>query len=38
MKGGLCCAMFAARAIAHAGVTLRGQLFVASVIGEEDGG
>lgn len=38
MKGGLCCALFAARAIHEAGVRLRGRLSVASVIGEEDGG
>jgi len=38
MKGGLCCALFAARAILDAGVRLKGRLMVASVIGEEDGG
>ena len=38
MKGGLACAIFAARAIRDAGVRLRGRLFVESVIGEEDGG
>jgi len=38
MKGGLCCALFAARAIRDAGVRLRGRLSVASVVGEEDGG
>ncbi|MCX7860472.1 MAG: ArgE/DapE family deacylase [Chloroflexus sp.] len=38
MKGGLCCAIFAARAIAAAGVRLRGRLLIQSVIGEEDGG
>ena len=38
MKGGLCCAIFAARAIRQAGVRLRGRLLVQSVIGEEDGG
>ncbi len=38
MKGGLCCAIFAARAIAAAGARLRGRLIVQSVIGEEDGG
>ena len=37
-KGGLCCAIFAARAIRQAGVRLRGRLLVQSVIGEEDGG
>jgi acetylornithine deacetylase len=38
MKGGLCCALFAAKAILDAGVRLRGRLKVASVVGEEDGG
>jgi acetylornithine deacetylase len=38
MKGGLCCAIFAAKAIRDAGVSLRGRLLVESVIGEEDGG
>ncbi len=38
MKGGLCCALFAAKAIHDAGVGLRGRLSVASVVGEEDGG
>jgi acetylornithine deacetylase len=38
MKGGLCCALFAAKAIIDAGVTLRGKLLIQSVIGEEDGG
>jgi len=38
MKGGLCCALFAARAVRDAGVRLRGRLSVASVVGEEDGG
>jgi acetylornithine deacetylase len=38
MKGGLCCALFAAQAIHQAGVRLKGQLIVESVIGEEDGG
>ena len=38
MKGGLCCALFAAKAIRDAGVRLRGRLTVASVVGEEDGG
>jgi acetylornithine deacetylase len=38
MKGGLCCALFAAKAISDAGVHLRGRLSVASVVGEEDGG
>lgn len=38
MKGGLCCALFAARAIRDAGVQLNGRLLIHSVIGEEDGG
>jgi acetylornithine deacetylase len=38
MKGGLCCALFAAKAFADAGVRLKGRLMVESVIGEEDGG
>jgi len=38
MKGGLCCAIFAAKAILDAGVELKGKLQIQSVIGEEDGG
>lgn len=38
MKGGLCCALAAARAIVDAGARLEGTLQVQSVIGEEDGG
>lgn len=38
MKGGLCCAIFAAKAIADAGLRLRGRLLIQPVIGEEDGG
>ncbi len=38
MKGGLACALFAAKAIRDAGVTLKGKLMIESVIGEEDGG
>jgi acetylornithine deacetylase len=38
MKGGLCCAIFAAKAIKDAGAKLKGRLSVQSVIGEEDGG
>jgi acetylornithine deacetylase len=38
MKGGLCCALFAAKALRDAGVRLQGRLLVESVIGEEDGG
>ncbi len=38
MKGGLCCAIFAAKALHDAGVRLTGRLIAESVIGEEDGG
>lgn len=38
MKGGLCCALFAVKAIIDAGVQLKGRVLVQSVIGEEDGG
>jgi acetylornithine deacetylase len=38
MKGGLCCALFAAKAIRDAGIRLGGRLSVSSVVGEEDGG
>jgi len=38
MKGGLVCALAAAKALHDAGVRVRGRLFVESVIGEEDGG
>lgn len=38
MKGGLCCALFAAKALHDAGVRLRGRMMIESVIGEEDGG
>jgi acetylornithine deacetylase len=38
MKGGLCCAIYAVKAIIDAGVKLKGDLSVQSVIGEEDGG
>jgi acetylornithine deacetylase len=38
MKGGLCCALHAVKAIRDAGVRLRGRVSVASVVGEEDGG
>lgn len=38
MKAGVCCAIFAAKAIRDAGVTLRGRLQVQTVVGEEDGG
>ena len=38
MKGGLCCALFAVKALRDAGVELQGKLLIESVIGEEDGG
>jgi acetylornithine deacetylase len=38
MKGGLCCALFAAKALRDGGARLKGRLMVESVIGEEDGG
>jgi acetylornithine deacetylase len=38
MKGGLCCALFAAKALQDADIRLRGRLLIQSVIGEEDGG
>ncbi len=38
MKGPLCAGLFALRALRRAGVTLRGDLFLQSVVGEEDGG
>lgn len=38
MKGGLCCALFATKAIRDAGVELESPLLVQSVVGEEDGG
>jgi acetylornithine deacetylase len=38
MKGGLCCALFAAKALSDTGIHLKGQLMIESVIGEEDGG
>jgi acetylornithine deacetylase len=38
MKGGLGCALFAAKAIHDVGIRLKGRLIVESVIGEEDGG
>lgn len=37
-KGGLCCALFAVRAVRDAGVGLPGSVQLQSVIGEEDGG
>lgn len=38
MKGGLACALFAAKALHDEGIRLRGRLLVESVIAEEDGG
>src|SRR6185503_15935061 len=38
MKGGLCCALAALRAIRAAGLTLDGAVAIQSVVGEEDGG
>ncbi len=38
MKGGLVCALAAVRAVAAAGVPLRGSVAVQAVVGEEDGG
>jgi len=38
MKGGLCCGIYAAKALLDAGVGLDAKLIVESVIGEEDGG
>lgn len=38
MKGGLCCALYAAKAILDAGVKLNGKLLIQAVCGEEDGG
>jgi acetylornithine deacetylase len=38
MKGGLCCALAAIRAIRDAGARLEGTVLIQSVIGEEDGG
>lgn len=38
MKGGLACALHAAKALVDAGVDLPGRLVIASVVGEEDGG
>jgi acetylornithine deacetylase len=38
MKGGLTCAIYAVKAIQDAGIKLKGQVIIESVIGEEDGG
>jgi acetylornithine deacetylase len=38
MKGGLSCALHAVKAVIDSGVNFRGDVFVESVVGEEDGG
>lgn len=38
MKGGLCCALYAVRALQTAGIELGGSVVIQSVVGEEDGG
>ncbi len=38
MKGGLCCAIHAVRAIMDAGLELAGEVMIQPVVGEEDGG
>jgi len=38
MKGGLCTALFAAKAIRDAGLEISGSVVIHSVVGEEDGG
>ena len=38
MKGGLCCALYAVRALRKAGARLNGKVMIQSVAGEEDGG
>ncbi len=38
MKGGVCCALYAVRALHDAGVELDGSVLIQSVAGEEDGG
>lgn len=38
MKGPLCAALFALRALRDSGVSLQGDVFLESVVGEEDGG
>lgn len=37
-KGGLCCALYAVKALRRAGVKLNGSVMIQSVVGEEDGG
>lgn len=38
MKGGLCCALYAVRALRQTGIDLPGTVSIHSVVGEEDGG
>ncbi len=38
MKGGLCCAIHAVRALMDAGIKLKGRVMIQPVAGEEDGG
>lgn len=38
MKGNLACAVYAAKAVLDAGLTLNGRVMIQSVVGEEDGG
>lgn len=38
MKGGVCCALYAVKALMDAGVSLAGQVKIQAVAGEEDGG
>jgi acetylornithine deacetylase len=38
MKGGLCCAIYAVRALIDAGIKLKGRVMIQPVAGEEDGG
>jgi len=37
-KGGLCCALYAVKALRRAGVEIDGEVLLQSVVGEEDGG
>ncbi len=38
MKGGVCCALYAVKALRDAGIQLKGSVMIQSVAGEEDGG
>ncbi len=38
MKGGLCCAVYAVKALMDAGIRLKGSVMIQPVAGEEDGG